>query len=424
MPVIGNQNRYIKLAFVLTLGMALMAIPLLAQPGSTTPPNLKLAFVGDQGVGNNAKAVLELIKDEGAEAIVHQGDLDYENDPAAWESLVNDVLGEDYPVFISAGNHDEWEWRGDKGYGKLLEQRLQRSNIPWDGDIGIQSSLTYKGIFIVMIAPAVLDSGHADYLVQQLAANKAVWSIANWHKNMAKMQVGGKTDETGWQVYEEARKGGAIIATGHEHSYSRTHLLSSMSEQIVASTSDTLRISEGKSFAFVSGLGGRSIRDQQRSGDWWASVYTSDQNAEYGALFGVFNRDGNERLAEFYFKNIQGEVIDRFWVVSEVTDVTAGSGEASTVPLHFELLQNYPNPFNPETTIHYYLERPAMIQLVISNLLGQPVRMLIDALVGAGPGSVRWDGKNDKGNFLPGGVYFYTMKNGVEEQTRRMILLK
>ena len=76
MPAISNQNRYIKLAFVLTLGMALMAIPLLAQPGSTTPPNLKLAFVGDQGVGNNAKAVLELIKDEGAEAIVHQGDLD------------------------------------------------------------------------------------------------------------------------------------------------------------------------------------------------------------------------------------------------------------------------------------------------------------------------------------------------------------
>jgi hypothetical protein len=143
------------------------------------------------------------------------------------------------------------------------------------------------------------------------------------------MQAGGKKDDTGWGVYEESRQGGAIIATAHEHSYSRTHLLSSCEDQTVASTSDTLALSaddpatpvdEGKTFVFVSGLGGKSIRDQELAGDWWASIYTSTQGANYGALFGIFNYQGRDGLAKFYFKNIAGVVIDEFYVTSPVRD--------------------------------------------------------------------------------------------------------
>src|SRR5205809_7550121 len=114
---------------------------------------------------------------------------------------------------------------------------------------------------------------------------------------MGVMEVCGKGDETGWSVYVQSRRVGAIIATAHEHSYSRTYLLSSCQDQTVASTAETLVLSrddpstpadEGRSFVFVSGLGGRSIRDQQLSGPWWASIYTSTQGATYGALFGVF----------------------------------------------------------------------------------------------------------------------------------------
>ena len=149
----------------------------------------------------------------------------------------------------------------------------------------------------------------------------------SWHKNMKLMQVGGKSDATGWGVYEELRRGGAIIATGHEHSYSRTHLLSSMQNQTVASTSDTLVLTEdlvgtpgdeGRSFAFVSGLGGRSIRSQKLDGPWWAAIYTSTQNANFGALFGTFNYNGNPKLARFYFKDIDGVVPDSFFVSSAV----------------------------------------------------------------------------------------------------------
>ena len=293
--------------------------------------DFKIAFIGDQGLGTNAVAVLNLIKAEGAQAVMHSGDIDYTDNPAAWEAQVNNVLGANFPYFVSIGNHDELAWSRPNGYQHYLENRFNRLGISWVGRLGVRSSFYYQGIFFVLTAPGItngFDEGGSDlYLRDQLAADDSVWSICSWHKNMRLMQVGGKADETGWGVYEEARKGGAIIATAHEHSYSRTHLLSSMVNQTVVSTSNILKLTKGNSFAFVSGLGGHSVRAQSLTGHWWASAYAStclagDQicqpNAAYGALFGVFNVDGQPNKAAFYFKDINGRVVDRFEVISYV----------------------------------------------------------------------------------------------------------
>jgi len=301
------------------------------------PPNLKIAFIGDQGLGQNAVAVLNLIKAEGAQAVMHSGDLDYTDNPAAWEAQINSVLGANFPFFVSIGNHDELAWNGPNGYQQYLESRFNRLGIKWSGRLGVRSTFFYKGIFFVVTAPGItsgFDDGGSDiYIRDQLAADNSAWSICSWHKNMRLMQVGGKTDETGWAVYEEARKGGAIIATAHEHSYSRTHLLSSMVNQTVASTSNTLTLTKGNSFAFVSGLGGHSVRAQSLTGNWWASISAStclqgDQicqpNASPGALFGVFNVDGQPNKALFYFKDINGKVVDSFVVISEVAPLISG----------------------------------------------------------------------------------------------------
>ncbi|MCA1579194.1 MAG: metallophosphoesterase [Acidobacteria bacterium] len=295
------------------------------------PANLKIAFIGDQGLGPNAVAVLNLIKRESAHAVMHSGDLDYIDDPAAWEAQINSVLGANFPYFVSIGNHDELAWSRPNGYQQFLESRFNRLGISWSGRLGVRSSFHYKGIFFVLTAPGItsgFDEGHSDlYIRDQLVADNSVWSICSWHKNMRAMQIGGKTDETGWGVYEAARNGGAIIATAHEHSYSRTHLLSSMSTQTIASTSNTLHLTEGNTFAFVSGLAGRTIRAQSLTGNWWASAYAStclqgdpicQPNASSGALFGVFNVDGQPNKALFYFKDINGRVVDQFVVVSDV----------------------------------------------------------------------------------------------------------
>lgn len=295
-----------------------------------TPVNFTIAFIGDQGLGKNAEAVLHLIKSEGADAVVHLGDFDYKDNPEAWDAQINAVLGDQFPYFACVGNHDDVKFYGAGGYQRFLEQRMRRLGIPWDGDLGVKSSFHYKGIYFVLTAPDIFGSGHGSYIREELAQDNSLWSISGWHKNMHRMQAGGKGNETGWEVYEESRKGGAIIATAHEHSYSRSYLLSSCEKQTVASRSDTLVLvaddpttseDEGRTFVFVSGLGGHSARRQMLEGDWWACIYTTTQGATFGALFGVFNYDGVENRARFYFKDVKGSVQDEFYVVSRAVKV-------------------------------------------------------------------------------------------------------
>ena len=434
--------------------VALEMPSVMAQSSDETPVNFKIAFIGDQGSGSSARAVLNLIKAEGAQLVLHQGDFDYNDNPAAWEGLINDVLGVDFPYVASIGNHDENRWSGANGYQQYLINRLTRLGIIWDGDLGVQSSLHYKGIFIILTGPGVKGSGHAAYIRAKLAADNSIWSISSWHKNMHAMQVGGKSDETGWGVYEESRKGGAIIATGHEHSYSRTHLLSSCQNQTVASVSDTLvltkddtsttGVDEGRSFVFVSGLGGNSIRDQERclpatkpygcNGEW-ASIYTSNQRANYGALFGVFNLNGAANVAKFYFKDIAGAIPDSFVVVSKVADVrTAVAGEDDAGALEYGLEQNYPNPFwsgatsgfagNPSTTIRFRLARPAYTKLFVANLLGEQVRILYEGELAAGEHVRQWDGRDHNGLTAPTGTYLLRLENGERIFTKKILLVK
>ena len=112
------------------------------------------------------------------------------------------------------------------------------------------------------------------------------------------------------------------MATAHTHSYSRTHLMNSFKKQSIASTANKMVIEEGKSFAFVSGLGGLSISRQYRRNDpWWAYVYTFDQDANFGALFCTFFVNGKPNHANCYFKDIDGNVPDKFELISKVKNL-------------------------------------------------------------------------------------------------------
>jgi hypothetical protein len=171
-------------------------------------------------------------------------------------------------------------------------------------------------------------NGNYDRFIRDaLEKDDSIWSVCSWHKNQRDYQTGDKPDEAGWGVYEQARKGGAIIATGHEHAYSRTFTMSHIQSKQVASNDPaqltlakddpaTTGVDEGRSFVFVSGLGGKDARVQRRGGAWWAKIHTANQGARPGALFGVFNKGGDPRLAEFYFKDINGRIVDTFQVRS------------------------------------------------------------------------------------------------------------
>ena len=93
-------------------------------------------------------------------------------------------------------------------------------------------------------------------------------------------------------------------------------------------------------------------------------------------------------------------------------------------PTEFALSQNYPNPFNPTTSINYYLSSTVIVELKIYNQLGQVIRVLEKSWRLTGIHQALWDGKDEKGDSVASGLYFYRMKAGSFIQTRKMILMK
>ena len=92
-----------------------------------------------------------------------------------------------------------------------------------------------------------------------------------------------------------------------------------------------------------------------------------------------------------------------------------------------ELHGNYPNPFNPSTTIKYSLREDSKVTLEIFNIKGQKVKQLISNSAGqvsAGQHSVVWNGTDDNGKSVSSGIYFYKLKTGNFEKTKKMILLR
>ncbi|MCF7793297.1 MAG: T9SS type A sorting domain-containing protein [Candidatus Cloacimonetes bacterium] len=89
------------------------------------------------------------------------------------------------------------------------------------------------------------------------------------------------------------------------------------------------------------------------------------------------------------------------------------------------LIGNHPNPFNPTTTIDFVIAgSSAQTELLIYNIKGQKVSSLINNVLEAGAYSILWDGKDSKNRTVSSGIYFYKLKVGNVEQTRKMIMLK
>ena len=102
---------------------------------------------------------------------------------------------------------------------------------------------------------------------------------------------------------------------------------------------------------------------------------------------------------------------------------------ASLIPKETALLRNYPNPFNPETWIPYQLAAPAEVALTIYDMDGQMVRRLAVGHQAAGmyqsrSRAIYWDGRNQFGESVASGLYFYTLTAGDFTATRRMVILK
>jgi hypothetical protein len=302
--------------------------------GNSTEPNLKIAFVGDQGAGTDARAVYQTILDEGAALTVVLGDFDYQNNPDLWESDIDAVLGADYPIFGVVGNHDTTAWTG---YQQKLSARIARiPEASCSGDVGNMQNCKYRGLRVVLSGIGTMgsDSAHETFLEDALAADPdSLWKFCGWHQNQNDMQLGTKGDAIGWRAFEICQAHAAIIGMGHEHTYGRTFTLTDVGNEAAehgkTGAPGQMDVSLGSTFVFYNGLGGSDIRDYSPSlhddDTWWATMYCADKNvkneqdqpgpANFGALFLVFNVDGDPSKARGYFKNIDGVMVDEFTII-------------------------------------------------------------------------------------------------------------
>lgn len=301
--------------------------------GPVPPPNFKVAFIGDQGIVFASQAVLALVKKEQAEALLVLGDFDYEDNPNAWGEMLTKGLGETFPIFAVAGNHDMPKL-GE--YQKIMQARLAKlPEANCQGEVLVQQDCVYKGLHMVFVAPGLKGQDHDKYLEQRFAQSQHLWQVGGWHKNMKEMQTGQKIDETGWGVYQACQKHGALVMTGHEHAYNRTFTLTKLGDSAAGhgaiGTPDVMLLGPGKTFVTVTGVGGKEVRpymaDIHAKSTWWSTIYTADHWMKNGdkqlfyagsntaaALFIVFHVDGNPKKAKAYVKNTLGTLIDAYTI--------------------------------------------------------------------------------------------------------------
>ncbi len=116
----------------------------------------------------------------------------------------------------------------------------------------------------------------------------------------------------------------------------------------------------------------------------------------------------------------------------DVKSLRLDIGKKSRLASHpngYALSQNYPNPFNPTTLITYQIPADGNVLLEVFNLIGQPVRTLIDKPQAAGTYSLEWDGRSSEGLELTSGIYFVRLNvtNGAGRaftSTKKAILLR
>ena len=99
--------------------------------------------------------------------------------------------------------------------------------------------------------------------------------------------------------------------------------------------------------------------------------------------------------------------------------------ENLTIPTQFALHQNYPNPFNPSTKISFDIpEGSELVSLNIYNILGKKVSTLLNNVVNPGKHKIEWNAKDNEGNPVASGIYFYELSSSSFTARKKMLLIR
>lgn len=161
-----------------------------------------------------------------------------------------------------------------------------------------------------------------------------------------------------------------------------------------------------------------------------------DSQAPYSASLRFWRLSDGELIREYdgLAKDIVFSPDGQTYCYGKVdgTLVLAGEGLSSApdseplVPgrLSPRLLQNYPNPFNPTTAIAFELPASDQVRLRVFSASGRRVATLLDGSLSAGRHEVMWSGRDQVGQAVASGLYFYRLETADFSETRAMSLIK
>ena len=112
------------------------------------------------------------------------------------------------------------------------------------------------------------------------------------------------------------------------------------------------------------------------------------------------------------------------YIFKNASPTTSLSSFKDNILHRYYLKQNYPNPFNSITVIRYNLLQSNNVKLIVYNMHGQKVKTLVNYYQTPGKYNVKWYGKDEAGNIVSSGFYFYQITVDKVRFYRKMLLLK
>ena len=124
------------------------------------------------------------------------------------------------------------------------------------------------------------------------------------------------------------------------------------------------------------------------------------------------------------WEHMKGNGSQIYWAKEKFLTSTNIDEKRNSKSTNFTLSQNYPNPFNQSTTIEYFIPYLTDISLNIYNLQGKKIRRFKFKKPKTGNNKIVWNGKNDNGDIVSSGVYYYVLDYGIYKLSRNMVLIK
>jgi len=153
-------------------------------------------------------------------------------------------------------------------------------------------------------------------------------------------------------------------------------------------------------------------------------------NANGGWLKGAYSDGGRTALThtlsagDYYILAEATSGFGSYTLIDNMAPTAVENTGSDVVPKTFTLHPPTPNPFNPQTTIRYELPTVSHVSLIIYDINGRQVAILKDGMSNAGLHEVLWNGRDDSGAPVGGGVYLYELKAGNFSDRGKMTLLK